>query len=341
MTAAARPSVVRIDETLSPRDRFDNWREAVSAVFDLEVEDPATFDCGMTSWKLGSLLLGGFRSSGNTFVRDRAKVARGGLDHYVVQTLIQGTSVLREGAPEAEWPRGSVRILDLTRTVRTEAQAFSNLTLIVPRAVLEPLLGAPDDLHGVTLEAETVGAQLLGGLMQDLSRRADAMTLAEAEALGPGVAAMVAACFGPSVAAAETARAARTAVSRRAIQSHVLAHLGSPDLSTDALCSRFGLSRATLYRLFEPLGGVEGWIRGARLDEACRRLSSPATLDRRVSRVAQDLGFVNETSFSRDFRRRFGVSPSEARQRLGDQAPLPGSTSGGVFRDWVCGDGPE
>lgn len=102
---------------------------------------------------------------------------------------------------------------------------------------------------------------------------------------------------------------------------------GAP-VAGDALC------------LFEPLGGVEGWIRAARLDEACRRLSSPATLDRRVSRVAQDLGFVNETSFSRDFRRRFGVSPSEARGRLGHHAPLPGSTSGGVFRDWVCGDGP-
>lgn len=86
---------------------------------------------------------------------------------------------------------------------------------------------------------------------------------------------------------------------------------------------------------------MEGWIRAARLNEDCRRLSSSATLDRRVSRVAQQLGFTNEASFSRDLRRRFGVSPSEARQRLGDQAPLPGSTSGGVFRNWVCGDGPE
>lgn len=336
--SADRPAAVHIDQAISPCDRFDAWREAVSAVFDLEVEDPTAFDCGMTSWKLGPLVLGGFWSSGNAFVRDRRKIAASGLDHYVVQTLTRGASVVREGGAEGDWPVGSVRMLDMTRPIRTQAEAFSNLTLIVPRAILEPLLGAPDDLHGVTLAPDSLGAGLLRRLMADLAGRADAMTAAEAEALGPGVAAMVASCFGPSVAAIEGAQTAHPVVTLKTVQSHILKNLTRPDLSADSLCSDFGLSRATLYRLFEPLGGVEAHIRAWRLDEAWRRLTATgAGYHLRVGTLVRDLSFANQASFSRDFRHRFGVSPSEARDgRLDPPGPATGS-AGATFLGWVRG----
>lgn len=332
---AVAPAEVRIDEALSPRDRFDNWRQAVSAVFDMEVENRAAFDCGMTSWKLGELVLGRFWSSGNNFVRDRRKIAQSGLDHYVIQTLTAGRSVVVEGASPGEWPVGSVRILDMTRPIRTEADGFSNLTLIVPRTVLEPLLGAPDDLHGLTLGSDTVGAALLGRLLHDLSARAGVMTQGEAEALGPGVAAMAAACFGPSVAAVDQARAARMSLSRRAVQAHIDAHLGSAELSAESLCRHFGLSRASLYRLLDPVGGVEGYIRARRLDQAYRLLSSLAGRTQRVANVAHGLGFTNQASFSRAFRRRFDMSPSDARDRYAEGTPLVASASGATFLDWL------
>ncbi|WP_157072434.1 helix-turn-helix transcriptional regulator [Brevundimonas bacteroides] len=335
MTAPTTPASVRIDAALDPRDRFENWREAVSAVFDMEVADTTAFDCGMTSWKLGQLVLGGFWSTGNAFVRDRRKIAASGVEHYVVQTLIQGRSVVREGAVEGDWPVGSVRILDMTRPIRTQADAFSNLTLIMPRPVLEPLLGAPDDLHGATLAPDSVGAGVLRRLLRDLSDHAASMTEVEAQALGPGVAAMVASCFGPSVAAAEAARAHRPAATLSALQRHVRAHVARPDLSAESLCRDFGLSRSTLYRLFEPLGGVQAWIRGQRLDEAYRRLTAPGGTNRRVAEVARELGFPSETSFSRDFRRRFDLSPRQA--TLCPDGPRQAATtdSGLAFRDWI------
>lgn len=330
-----RPVSIRIDDTLSPGERFENWRQAVSSVFDLEVDDPSAFDCGMTSWRLGSLVLGGFWSSGNAFVRDRRKIAASGLDHYVVQTLVQGASEVREGGVEGAWPVGSVRMLDMTRPIRTQAEAFSNLTLIVPRTLLEPFLGAPDDLHGVTLPPDSVGAGVLRRLMADLAARADSMSAAEAEALGSGVASMVASCFGPSVAAQEAARAARPAATVKALQQHIQVHLGRPDLSADSLCRDFGLSRATLYRLFEPLGGVEAYIRSRRLDEAWRRLTGPGGASLRIAAVMRDLAFTNEASFSRDFRRRFDLSPSEARDGHGPGDSDAQMSPGATFRGWV------
>lgn len=318
-----------------PRARFDGWREAVSTVFDLEVDDPAAFDCGMESWKLGEVVLGRFWSTGNRFERSARKVAESGLDHYVVQLLTGGRSVVRGGAAEGEWVRGSVRIIDMTRELRTEADAFSNLTLIVPRATLEPLLARPDDLHGVTLGAGTPGGALLGDFMTGLAARAPDMTAQEAAALGPGVAALVAGFFGPAAAGTRPAREARAAALRRAIRRHIEAHLTLPGLDADHLCGRFGLSRAALYRLFEPLGGVAAYVRERRLVRACRMLGSGEAGGKRVAEVAHGLGFASAASFSRDFRRRFDVSPTEVRLAAPANDHAPEAPAGRVFREWV------
>lgn len=304
-------------------------------MFDLEVDDPSAFDCGMESWTLGEVVLGRFWSTGNRFERSARKVAESGLDHYVVQLLTDGRSVVRGGAAEGEWARGSVRIVDMTRQLRTEADAFTNLTLIVPRATLEPLLARPDDLHGVTLSAASPGGALLGEFMTGLADRAREMTARETAALGPGVAALIAGFFGPAAGGIAPAREARAVAMRRTIRRHIETHLTEPGLDADALCRRFGLSRAALYRLFEPLGGVAAYVRERRLVRACRILGSGQLGGRRVAEVAHDLGFSSAASFSRDFRRRFGMSPTEVRLAASVVDRRPDAPTGRVFRDWV------
>ena len=48
----------------------------------------------------------------------------------------------------------------------------------------------------------------------------------------------------------------------------VTIRLTSPDLDTKMISESFGLSRASLSRLFGPLGGVAGYVRRCRLDRA-------------------------------------------------------------------------
>ena len=52
-------------------------------------------------------------------------------------------------------------------------------------------------------------------------------------------------------------------------------HLASPALETDMLARNFGLSRASLYRLFAPVGGVAGYIRRERLRRVFRDITAP------------------------------------------------------------------
>lgn len=92
-------------------------------------------------------------------------------------------------------------------------------------------------------------------------------------------------------------------------------HLGDPDLDASTLAQRLSCSRATLYRAFAAQDlSVAGYLREARLRRV-RRLLRGAPAHQTIADIAARCGFVDSTSFSRLFRRRFGVRPRDLRQR--------------------------
>ncbi|MFP1683143.1 helix-turn-helix domain-containing protein [Alloalcanivorax sp. C16-1] len=93
----------------------------------------------------------------------------------------------------------------------------------------------------------------------------------------------------------------------------ILQRLDEPDLGPDTLARALGCSRATLYRLFaRHQDTVAGCLREARLHRAHQLLTSaPAHLG--VAELAARCGFLDSSSFSRLFRRRYGLRPSDLR----------------------------
>jgi AraC-like DNA-binding protein len=79
------------------------------------------------------------------------------------------------------------------------------------------------------------------------------------------------------------------------------------------LLGEFGITRSTLYRLFEPLGGVAAYITERRLRYAFRQMTDPLEQHLRVSQLAFDLGFSHPSAFTRAFRGFFGMSPKDVR----------------------------
>jgi AraC-like DNA-binding protein len=75
----------------------------------------------------------------------------------------------------------------------------------------------------------------------------------------------------------------------------------------------FGVSPRQLRRIFARHVGCspEGWLREARLQAALRMLPGAAS----VKQVAYDLNFRHLTQFCRDFRARFGCTPSNYLER--------------------------
>jgi AraC family transcriptional regulator, positive regulator of tynA and feaB len=99
-----------------------------------------------------------------------------------------------------------------------------------------------------------------------------------------------------------------------AARSHIARHCVDPDLVPDDVARAIGCSRATLYRAFTKRGeGVSEAIWTARIAHArSHLLSTDAGLP--VSIVAQRAGFRDMPTFTRMFRRHFGMAPSAARR---------------------------
>jgi AraC-like DNA-binding protein len=108
-------------------------------------------------------------------------------------------------------------------------------------------------------------------------------------------------------------------ISKARIRHYIARSLGDPGLSPARICRDVGISRASLYRLFEPEGGVANYILARRLEQASKRIRDPGEV-RNLSQIALSLGFRSGSELSRSFKRMFEVTPSDLRTLCsGDQ----------------------
>ena len=115
----------------------------------------------------------------------------------------------------------------------------------------------------------------------------------------------------------------------RAIVAHIDANLHDTTLGPKSMCEDLGMSRATLYRLFEPAGGVAEFVRIRRLETALRALVAPQNRDLGIAEIAYGCGFKSLSSFSRAFRTHFGSTAREVRLTASGHR-IPALTSSGI-----------
>jgi AraC-like DNA-binding protein len=117
---------------------------------------------------------------------------------------------------------------------------------------------------------------------------------------------------GPLLAHDQSVRAARM----QAIKADIERHLTDSRLSAGAVAARHGITTRYLHKLFEQERQTYSrFVLDRRLDLAHRLLGNPRLADRSISAIAHDTGFGDLSYFNRTFRRRFDITPSEARRR--------------------------
>lgn len=338
------PSTLFATDQAAGEARFEAWRDSISVVFDvapLAREGLGGFQASVNASHLGDLLVGDLCFGGQQFSRARPRLARDGLDHYLVQWYRGGGFIGQHGDGEdMEVRPGDITVFELDRPLRTFAQPSRVLSLIVPRALADEAFGSPGtDLHGTVLRADNPLGGLLSDHLASLHRRLPTIALADAPAVVHATTQMLAACLRPSRRTQAEAQDALHGVTLERIQQHIGRHLGTP-LAPDTLCGRFGISRSLLYRLFEPLGGVAHYVQQRRLQRAYHALANPANQRLRVAEIAARMGFASEAHFSRAFRAAFGLTPSDARAMgtAGRAAAGTGApASSAEYADWLRG----
>ena len=106
-----------------------------------------------------------------------------------------------------------------------------------------------------------------------------------------------------------SARLSARSAQRAAINRFIEENLGQLDLSAERILPEFGVSRATLYRLFEDEGGVRKYIVDRRLFRALLDISDAGRRRGKIQEAAKRWGFSSAANFNRSIRQVFGGTP--------------------------------
>lgn len=308
------------------------WQNHLAPIFEVSFrpETDLTIPIAMHGYHLGELLIGDVTAPAHILVRTPEMITRQGIDHILLQFYRKGRSEVQTERRANPVTDVQCIVFDLAQPVRIVADAVDATNVLIPRAQLEDHGCYPAALHGRAIDHDQ---DPFGRLVHNFLANVVAcgQLLDPREALSASTA-IVQLCASWLRGQAEGRPEASQDIRIR-IRRFIEAELSNPKLTPALIASELGLSRSTLYRMFAP-NGIVAYIRDRRLMAAMRMLvrddgSRPA----RVAQVAYAVGFADERTFRRAFKRRFGFVPSAAGPlRLGGE---PDPAPGAVLRNWI------
>jgi AraC-like DNA-binding protein len=305
-------------------------RDATADICDVTVFGAQDeFRCASTAAPIGAGALLGSHTSALHYHRTPMHIARSGIDHYQV-TLCLADVEFSSGRRNISMRSGDVFLVDMAQSNRTTMIGETHsvlshvLSLLLPRALLAPLLALPDSAGASLLPRDTSQARFLAEQLLALYNRSEQLTPEDGVAAVNTVTGLVADAVGQRSDAEAIVTRAKSQALVASIKHYIDAHLQTEVLTVERLCRRFQLSRATLYRLFETEGGLSRYIQDQKLNLAFKRLISPAFRETRIIDFAADFNFASDTTFVRAFRRQFGLTPGEIRHLASSRAGTAG-----------------
>ncbi|HLY00149.1 MAG TPA: helix-turn-helix domain-containing protein [Roseiarcus sp.] len=304
-------------EDCAPADLFAKWRGALGEVFEVRAtpSEIAAFRGEIDVHASARYVLSASRHSPLSFVRPCASK---GNERFAISLQIDGsaTGLAGDGPMRAE--PGDVTFIDLTQALAVRESApegfVGGVTLWTARERILPLVPDETALHGLVLKADQPAGAVIGATLRAFAKTVSDMRLADFDALADGLTALAAKSAAPSVRR-DGAAASPPLATFVTVRRYIDRSLASPDLSAEKVAAEFHMSRASLYRLCEPAGGVARYIRKARLSRAFQEIAAPEVSNRRIGEIAAGVGFRNVSAFSRMFHEAYGLTPGEARSQ--------------------------
>ncbi|RUM06145.1 helix-turn-helix domain-containing protein [Rhizobium chutanense] len=238
-------------------------------------------------------------------------------DPNAIKLLLQteGVASLDQGGLHARVSANALVIYDPSRPyMLTNSTPVRQLLLQLPRHVL-PHAAVDRLTMPFTAHAEHDGmCRILLSLMDSTMHEIDHLDTARRSSVGQTMIDLVRTMIGADLRQAKPVANPLDLLLQR-IKDFIDGELARPDLSVSMIARRMGCSVRYIYRAFE----VEcltpsDYIWDLRLQKAAARLRDASGYAGEISGIAFALGFSSSAHFSRAFRHRYGVSPSQWRK---------------------------
>ena len=297
---------------LHPDNRLAAWQSLLAETSALlpELDAAETAQAALSCWMFGDVV---FTRTLYHDASDRRwqHRPRSFPDHWCV-VLAHSRADRQDLLAVATPHQGSLSFQSLDGPFEARSTDTDVLTLFLP------LDFCRDELDAFALvpepEIHPELAALLAGYMDNLARQLPHISQERAQGLAAATCSLVAACIAPRPERSEAAEAPIAALLIDRARLVVRQNMASPEFGPDQLARLLAMSRSKLYRFFESTGGVAHFINRERLREAHRRLAASRD-GLSIHVIGNEVGFMDHSTFSRAFRREFGCSPTEARER--------------------------
>lgn len=300
---------------VAPRERLSFWRDGVlKRMVPLEALDGTRpFEARLRRVVGRDAELVEHSSDAILAERSQERCASDGIDDISVDLMVDCVSARMDHGGERRVRSGDICIVDYARPAQVVRSRHRAGGLIISRRRVCEALGAdPAPLSGRSLPMKGLGMVLRSHLRLSLE---EAPRLAPAERL-------VAIAAGVDMTLAVLQAEGRGAADVEQFEGgfyHAACRLierdcADPELTPEIVAISLGSSRASLYRVFLRHGeSVSAMIWEKRLVRAWRMLTSPGHEDLLISEIAFRNGFLDQPTFNRMFKRRFGLTPREVR----------------------------
>jgi AraC-like DNA-binding protein len=296
-------------------DQFGYWHDVICDVFIPMTPKRSIpgvgFASGVEARALGDIHRTDVWSQAQQTMHGPREVELSEGEFYFVNLMVAGRCRVQQGERRSVVSPGQLWVVD-TRVpyfLDFESQ-WRMFTFRVPHKLLSSRLSSPGQGTVMPIDGGSGIGGLTAAMMRSMWKLEEPDSAHARVELEQSFAAVVSAALG----ARDGDESAHDAL-RADVLHYVAANLGDPGLSVVTVCRRFAISPRLLHKLFE---GQEHTfaetVRTMRLDQCARLLADPLNRST-ITDIAVRQGFTDSASFSRAFRRNFGIAPSEMREQ--------------------------
>ncbi|PWV95161.1 AraC family transcriptional regulator [Hoeflea marina] len=298
------------------RDQFNAFRSELSLLGLSGPEQTGDgrrgFSARLDGHDIGELKIVHSVTDGYTFSMPEYRARDVGLDYWLIMLRVRGCAEVEINGDRVRFEGNLIEVRDLKRARSGQVSKNRSMAVYVPRHKLEGMESVLNQL--AAMDSSACLHPLLSHYLASMAGMLPDLDVNEYSVIADTTLSMIRACVSLSrdaiAAAQEVIMATRLEMAKRIVNSN----LKSPYLSAESLGAELNVSRRQLYKIFDGVGGVDRYLRSCRL-EACHKAILEKGGAQPINALAEEYGFPDAATFSRQFRAEFGCSPSEVRER--------------------------
>ncbi|MCX8254062.1 MAG: helix-turn-helix domain-containing protein [Beijerinckiaceae bacterium] len=298
------------------KDRLDYWQHVLGELiggFELREYDSRNFSSRFAVSAMGDLKFGHFTGVSQTIDRKPQLIKRTDTDDYIV--LLESSKLFNiEQNGRQHSGRDSMVLIDITRPYHaSHPEEMDVIDVFIPRRVMERALGPARQAAGLSIDSSQPSFPVIMSFLRSLAQHGSSLDPAAAARMSAFAVDLIASAFAEKLGQDPSRNVGGAVILYRA-QAYIAEHLGVSGLGISEVASQVGISVRRLHQIAADEGiSLVDWMWERRLERARSMLIDPAHITTSVGSIAYQCGFVDQAHFSRRFRQRFGLAPSDWR----------------------------